>query len=215
LPEIIVQTGQLDAQAQLASKSAAAAQADVERSIGVALDRVASSAKALSAGLRTGTDATSAAGLGGALLKPLDEFLAAVDALVAATPAPGTARKRSADLSVAHQRVRETALVLDAAVLNQFESLLEARADDLSRQRLTALAAAVLGVLAAALLVWVRMPRRAIRRLPVTDAPGAKGGRDISGDTGDLAPHLVDARNLINPDLVHVGNAATPAKHRR
>lgn len=221
VPEVIVSESQVDALAP-AVRGANRDQGTVSQ-IAVAQDRMAKATEAINVGLRTGGDATMSDSLGRNLLRPLDEFVAAVDAMAKASTAltlgTGTA---PGEIDTGHQRVHKAALALDSAVLIELGSLLDQRADELAAERRTALIASVLGVLGAALLLWFLLPSAATSRASVMDdaeAHQAGAGReradadDLRPDEPDPESDLVDARRLIAPELVHVGRGVQ-AKHR-
>jgi hypothetical protein len=222
VPEVIVSEGQVDALAPQMG-GVGGEQGTVSR-IAVAQDRVAKATEAINVGLRTGADATMSDSLGRDLLRPLDEFVAAVDAMAKASTeltlgtgaAPG-------EIDAAHQRVHKATLALDSAVLDELGSLLDQRGDELAAERRTALIATVLGLVAAALLLWFLLPSAATSRAPGMD--DAEAHEDSAGhewvDTDDRRPDepdretdLMDARELLAPELVHVGRGVQ-AKHRR
>ena len=85
VPDVLLDTGQLGAMAHGATTAPSTRVAGAAPQIAVVQDRVARSTEAISLGLRTGADGTSSDTLGSTLLKPLDEFVAAVDGLVKAS----------------------------------------------------------------------------------------------------------------------------------
>lgn len=155
LPEVIVNAGQLVAQARIAD-------AKTNRNppgAAIARDRVATAANTISVGLRSGTESVASASADMTLLKPLDEFGAAIGAIVRASSAPdlSTATARS-EIEAAQRALQSAALVLSSAVLNSFDGLLAERADRLSGQRRNVLIAGVMALLAAIALFWLRLP---------------------------------------------------------
>jgi hypothetical protein len=202
VPDVLVSAGQLSALAQRVTVTPNARVAGAVPQIAVAQDRLASSAEAISLGLRAGNDATRSDTLGSAILEPLDDFVAAVDALVKASTALSVSKGgAAAEVDTAARKVSDTALALDAAVIAELDTLLERRADDLVGDRRLAVAAGLTALIAVALVPWLRR-RRTI------SAP-------TKGADGPPAPNVVDARELIAPDLVSVGRAAASAGARR
>ena len=223
MPEVIVSTGQLGALAQGAAAGSNSRVAGAAAQIAVAQDRVASAAEAISLGLRTGSDATTSDTLSRTILKPLDEFVAAVDALVkASTALAAWGRGAPAEVDATYRRVHETALALDSAVLDQFDSVLEQRGEDIAGQRRAALLAALVALLAAVILPWLRLPGRVTPSARGSEEAGQVGRRGepfTPSATGpseaEPAASVVEARHLISPEPVHVGRVAMPTRQGR
>jgi hypothetical protein len=193
VPDVIVNAGQLDALGHAASGRPHGLPDDTDARLAVARDRLASAGAAVSAGLRmgTGTASTDPGDLN--LLRPLDEFVAAVDELTRA--GTGTATDQAGAVDSAWKRVRQAALALDTAALDKLDALLRSRTDELAAQRRTALATGVLALLGtAALLFLLVLPGRRARATrtaqPAPDRlarydPGLDGaGRDHAGRDG-------------------------------
>ncbi len=231
VPDVIVNAGQLSALVDAAA-GRPRGQADADGRIAVARDRLSTAGAAVSSGLRmgTGTDGHDPGDLN--LLRPLDEFVAAVDELTRATPTPDQA----GTVDAAQARVRVAALALDAAALDKLDALLRARTDEVMGQRRTAVAAGVLGLLGtAALLLVIVLPRRrppAARQVvepsrpaPPDDRYGAdRYGADRYGADRYGAPGIADdsrRAELVRrsdvvpaPDLANSGRGPAPRQPR-
>jgi hypothetical protein len=194
VPDVLLDAGRLGALAFGATSAPNTRVAGPEPQIAVVQDRVARSTEAISLGLRTGTDGTSSDTLGNNLLKPLDELVAAVDGLVRSSTSLATGNKAApAQVGTATNLVNETALALGNAVLGEFDALLEQRADDIAGQRRNAVIALVIAVVVAVVLPW-------FRRIP---------GRRRADRTTLSTPDIVDARDLLGPELVTSGSKSS------
>jgi len=193
VPDVLLDVGQLGSLAFGATTAPNTRVAGPAPQIAVVQDRVARSTEAISLGLRTGADDTSSDTLGSGVLKPLDELVAAVDGLVRSSTSLATGNKAApAEVRAATTVVNETALALGEAVLGEFDTLLERRADDLASERLTAGIAIVIAVMIAVVLPW-------LRRIP---------GRRRADRAALSTPDIVDARDLLGPELVTSGPKA-------
>jgi hypothetical protein len=159
------------------------------------------------------------------LLRPLDEFTAAVDELsqaVAGTGVPDSAARERID--AADTKVKAKALALQGAVLDAFDTRLGERVDGYAAQRRALTLAAVIVVLAAVTLLWLRAAGRAVP--PPVEVPDASG-QDVAGrhsypgaddDAAQGAapriPDLVDVRDLLAPQLARAGRAVRGGDQR-
>lgn len=199
IPDVLLDTAHVGALAHGASAAPNSRVSGRNPQIAVVQDRVARSAETISLGLRAGSEATGSDSLGAAVLKPLDEFVAAVDGLVKASTGLSTnSTTAKAEVDTATGEVSATALALGAAVLDEFDDLLERRADDIASQRRGAALALVIGLLALAAMPILLLRSRATRRVRSGPPPPAD---------------VVDARDLIRQEPVLAG--AAPAAPRR
>jgi len=204
LPDVVVNAGQVSALAGLPAPATAPsgrAPSGTDTRLVVAADRLARAAAAVNTGLRasTGPGANEAVDLD--LLGPLDEFSAAVDTLSQTANAGHPADQ----IDAANTRVKRTALALQSAVLDAFDTQLRTRADGYTGQQRVLVLAALIIVLAAAALLWLRVP--AFVRWPVRRRADGIPGRhsqpaeEEPAEPGGAAriPDLVDARDLLAP----------------
>jgi hypothetical protein len=205
VPQVIVDAGQVAALAGPARSD--------DTQLAVAQDRINRSAQAISMGLRVAAGA-STKDLN--VLGTLDEFAAAADAMgqtARALNTPGSTARTEID--AAQRRLHIAALTLETAALNAFDSLLKQRATRYSDRRATTAFAGLLAALAAATLLWLRLPGAAVAHTRSGEARGedTDDGDDYRAEPaagsneGDEVADLVDARQLLAPELVHVGRA--------
>jgi hypothetical protein len=181
--------------------------------LAVARHRVATNAEAVVTGLRKAIDATDSSTLGPNLTTQLDQFQGAVDRFVPPTVIAQLAtRVDTRGMPADAQGVRDSALALAATVLTELDALLRQRQDRLADQQVyTAGAAAV--VLLAGILLLVALV--AVRR-PVIDAEPVLDPTQRSTDESEpAATNLVDARDLLIEELIHVGRAVRPRARKR
>ena len=204
LPEVVVDAGQVDALAVFAP----------DPRLSVAEDRLTRAAGDASTGLRSGSDQVATYAVDLNLLKPLDEFTAAADTMGQAAAALDTPASAPDRVDAARADLASRTLVLEAAVLDTFESRLSVRAAGYAGQRRLLVLSALAVVLAATALLWLALPRRvAVPRPRTAPAGGLSGGlsgglpeaaegrhsQPVATDrTGNL-PDLVDARELLTP----------------
>jgi hypothetical protein len=198
IPDIIVDGARysdlayLTVQRKLAGQVAQIAALDTAR-----LD-VTESAADLEDGLEKAFDATSSDTLGPAMLRELDNFRTAVDALAPPTSPvqPAAVKLDPGVISNNQEDLQRTALDLDKAALGQLETLIGKRISSALRMLVVAVVALVLGLaLAVALVVWLPTRRqRAVSTAPPSPPPARPAGRhgDRRGD-----PDSVDARELV------------------
>lgn len=159
---------------------------------------VTESASDLEDGLEKAFDATSSDTLGPAMLRELDNFRTAVDALAPPTSPvqPASVKLDPGVISNNQEDLQRTALDLDKAALGQLDVLIGKRITGVVRVLVVAVLALLLGLaLAVALVVWLPARRqRAASAVPPTPPPARPAGRhgDRRGD-----PDSVDARELV------------------
>jgi hypothetical protein len=159
--------------------------------------QVSEAAGDLEDGLEKAFDATRSDTLGPAMLRALDNFRTAVDALAPRTAplAPTSVRLDPAVVLNAQEDVQRTALELDQAALGQLDLLLSGRISAAVRQLVLAGLAVLLGVaLAVGGAVWLPARRRAAAQPqpppPPPVRPAARHGDRRDADS-------VDARDLV------------------
>lgn len=167
--------------------------------IAVAQDRVATAAQAVTVGLRTDTGAPTGSGADLGLLEPLDEFSAAVGAIVQVSTADPSDSSARGAVDAAQARVQKAAAALVPALLTSFESILQRRAEALDAERITAATAGIVALLAAAALLWLCLPRSS------TGPGGGRGPRGAGVADIERTGDLVDARDLLAAELAHMG----------
>ncbi len=219
VPEVIVNAGRIVALGPTARRG----QADARSQLAVASDRIAQASNAINAGLRMSADSAQGGAIDLALLVPLDEFAASVDAfgkttvaLPTSDSAPAVSDSAVAELAAAHRRLHRAAIALDSAVLASLDGLLDQRGDQVAGQRRNAILAALAAILAGAALLWSGTPgpagagRGASPPADPTSVEGsARPGRRDPDAAGDTAADLISARDL--HDLVQAG----PGRARR
>jgi hypothetical protein len=169
----------------------------------VAVDRLTVAGAAIRDGLRSGTDAHTGDALNLDVLKPLDAFVAAVDALSHAATAHAASGTGAAAVDNAARAVTRTAATLQAAVLAALDAMVADRAADLNRQTQITIGAAVLAILALAgvlAVVWLGSRRPAPRPAPPPPTAGPpppmppplRGGEPVGAGIGQ--PFLLAER---------------------
>jgi len=126
-------------------------------------DRIATAAAAVNSGLGKVVDVTGSRRVSSALLEPLDQFGAAVDAL-APSVAVGTMPPLPQNVAAAAVGVRESAQRLAQTAWSELDALLAGRGEALSERRVYVALGAAAGVLVGALvavLLWRRRRPRA------------------------------------------------------
>ncbi|GEM_PF-6005277 len=207
VPEVLVSAGQVSVLA-LSVDPKARASGVTDPRIAVAQDHIATAAASIGVGLRS-----SAVDL--ALLKRLDEFSAAADALAHASTGDLSSPAAQAAVENARHRLHQAALDLEAAALGAFDSLLAKRADSLATQVWIVLIAGILILLAAVVLFWLRQAGTAAPLSPASNPLGGRqpGTLEPSPLRPSVSPDLVDARQLIGPEAVQRGRPVRT--HRR
>jgi hypothetical protein len=174
LPDVIQGAGQL---ADLLAITAGKRTPLDEVRAAVARDRIATAAAAVNLGLGKVVDVTGSRRVSSALLSPVDQFGAAVDAL-APPLAVVTMPPLPDNVAAAAVGVRDSAQRLSQVVLGELDALLADRSGGLSRQRVYIALAAAVGVLVGAavgVLAWRR--RRDPDAVPAGPAPGQPAAR--------------------------------------
>jgi hypothetical protein len=209
LPDVMTNAGQLGALASTVETPASTRSARplLDPRLTIAKDRLTQAAAEVSTGLRAGTDPGANYTVDLSLLGPLDEFTAAADDLRQAADGldvPGSGANER--VATANAVVKTKALGLESAVLDAFDAQLTADADGYSREHQTLILAAVIIVLAAGALLWLRPPWLIEPRSAVPDEvdQGLEGrhsypaeGPDRALDGTPRVPDLVDARELL------------------
>ena len=176
-------------------------------------DRVARAAAAIDAGLKKSFDATASHTLGSNLIGQLDAFRSPVSALAPgdALAAPSTTRADPAVVAATRIELRTAALALGEATLNELDALITVRENALADARSRAVAAAVVGVVIAACILWLRLPDPG-RAAP---DPGVEPEQSLDAVAYPVERDLVDARELLaDAELIHVGRALRPPARR-
>jgi hypothetical protein len=222
LPDVVAASGEL---ASLAATSEGAPPPRSNRAaapdprLAVAADRLTRSASEVGVGLRAGTDPSANYAIDLRLLGPLDEFTAATDELsqiVAGLDATGGGRDR---IDASNTRVKAAAVALETAVLDAFDTQVSANTSGYGGQRRNLVLAGAVIALAAAALLWLRLPALAPAGVP--EFAGRTGeGRHVHPAEPEEArpdermPNIVDARELLGPELVPAGRGARTRKRQ-
>jgi hypothetical protein len=228
LPEVVVNARQVAALAVATDPPPASARSNPAAArpdprLTVAADRLTQAADAVRTGLRSGTGQATDSPVDLSLLSPLDEFAAATDDLsqaAAGFDVPGSGARDHVD--AASTRVAAAAQALDTAVLNAFDAQLTTRAGGYSTQRRLLVLAGIVIALAVALLLWLRLAGPGERRVRVPEGSdqrlegrhGYPGGDEAVPDGPQRMPDLVDARELLSPELVPAGRAGVRLRKR-
>lgn len=195
IPEVIVDGGRYADLVYLIAQRRQTNQLERLAQLSTARLDVAEASADLADGLEKAFDETRSETLGPAMLRELDNFRTAVDALtprVAPTAAPSV-RLDPAVVGNARDDLQRTALDLDRAALGQLDLLLSARISDATRELVLAGALAVIGVgLVAFGVLWLPARRRAPpgEAPPPARPPGARHGERRDAEA-------VDARELV------------------
>jgi hypothetical protein len=195
IPDVIVDGGRYADLVYLIGQGARSTELERIAQLSTARLDVSESAADLVDGLEKAFDETRSDTLGSALLRQLDNFRTAVDALAPRT-APLVPRSVRLDPNVAANSqvdLQRTALELDRAALAQLDLMLRGRISAAVRQLVLASVALVVGVLlAVGGVVWLPARRAAA---PPAPPPPARPAGSRHGDRGD--PDSVDARDLV------------------
>lgn len=193
LPDVLVAAGRYADLTYLIVRGRQTRQPDRLAELSTARSQIVEPADDLGVGLEKAFDATSSDTLGPALLRQLDHFRTATDALAPRT-APLAAASAQLDptaVDSAQDDVRQAALDLDTVALEQLDLLLAHRAAGTVRQLVLAAVALCVGLLVAVgTALWLRPGGRAGPVPAAVRPPGAK-----HGDRGD--PTAVDASQLV------------------
>jgi hypothetical protein len=193
LPQVLVAAGRYADLVYLIVRGKQTRQPDRLAELATARSRIIEPADDLGVGLEKAFDATSSDTLGPALLRQLDHFRTATDALAPRTAplTPASAQLDPTAVDNAEDDLRQAARDLDTAALEQLDTLLGHRAAAVVRQLVLAAVALLVGLLVAVgAAIWLGPAGRAAPAPPLTRPPGAK-----HGDRGD--PTSVDASELV------------------
>ncbi|HEX6755054.1 MAG TPA: hypothetical protein VF109_03815 [Mycobacteriales bacterium] len=208
LPALLVASG------RLAALVAGPPQAPDPVPAAVAADRLGRAAAELDDSLRRGV-ADGSTAPSSELTSGAGAVRLAADEMAPAAPLIGPPRELLAAgaMVAAQRRLQDAALPLSGSVLDQLDGTLRSREASLGRTRLGLTGIAVLGLLAACTVLWVRLPGRDVTA-PVEEelAPVVRGP---AADDNQVAARLIDARALLREvEVVRVGRAVRSA-HRR
>jgi hypothetical protein len=195
IPAVLVGSGRYSDLAKIVSASESSPEPERLAQLASARSQILAEADDLSAGLEKSFESTDSNTLGPALLRQLDDFRTAVDAVAPRSSPVQPLPAKSLDLAEIERNqdnLQQLALALDAAGLGQLDLLLKARVDAIARQRLYAVAALLAEVVVSAVVVvvWLTLARRA---RSVEPAPRPTAGRHGERPHADS----VDARELV------------------
>jgi hypothetical protein len=193
IPEILVESGQYSDLVKIVLSNGRSTEPERLAQLASARGQITAGADDLSAGLEKSFESTDSNTLGPALLRQLDDFRTAVDAVAprASPVQPSSTAGLDADEIDRNQdNLQRLTLALDAASLGQLDLLLKTRIDAIARQRRYAMAALLAGVVVSAVVVvWLRPAPPPRLAGPAPRPAGRHGER----------PHAesVDARELV------------------
>ena len=193
-------------------------------SIEVTRAQIRSAATAMDDGLRKSFASTRSRTLGSGMLAQIDRLRVATAALAPSSQDVGTANptRTAATERAARLQVRDAALALESAGLDQLDQLLVVRVNAQQSDR-TLVLGATLGGVALALIAWWALGsrRRATADLDDLDdlgddGPADSGGsRDSGSDALEADPTLFEARDLLDAQrLVRVGRAVSARREK-
>ena len=220
LPAVTVNAGQVTALAHVIDLSTTPSSSRrtgiPDPRLTVAQDRLSQAADEVTSGLRSSGDSAPNYPVDLSLLGPLDEFAAAVDELnqtVAGLTVPNSGARNRID--AANDRVQKAGLTLQTAVLNTFDSQVSGQVDSSAGQRRTLVIAGIVIALTAAALLWLRVPGAAPVEGPEEPAQPLRPPSTYPREPEpEPIPDLMDARDLLAPELVHMGRAVRTRKRR-
>ncbi len=192
LPEMLVSSGRYADLVKIVSAAGQLTEPDSLAQLASVRSQILGSADDLVAGLEKSFESTTSNTLGPALLRQLDNFRTAVDAVAprALPVQAGPALRDPAVVESDQDTLQRVALALDSAALGQLDALLKTRVDTISRDRLYAMAAMLAGVLvSAAVVVWLGPTSRSAPAEPPPRPTGRHGERP--------GAESVDARDLV------------------
>jgi methyl-accepting chemotaxis protein len=216
---VLVDSGQMADLVWLESKAKATTEA--EGRVFAARDRVAQAAAAIDTDVKTSFGATQSTTLAAHLAAPLDQFRSAISGFAPVT----SLAELSVNLSdpqpvyAARSQVEGAGSRLQVTMFDELDQLLQARQDDLHRQRQRGFAAVGVAAVAVGWIGWILLPaRRTSDSAQTTDEAAAlDGGRHRAAGIGededpdpadDGLTDLMDARELLAMDeLTRVGRA--------
>ena len=160
LPDAIVNAGQVSALAASTqpapTPARSAGTAPRDPAVAVVADRLARAVTDIGTGLRAGTDPGANYAVDLNLLKPLDEFTAAADALGQTAAGLDVAGSGARDrIDPANALLQTKALALQTAVLDAFDAQITANSGGSAGQRRLLILLAVIMVLAGGGLLWL------------------------------------------------------------
>jgi hypothetical protein len=202
---VLEDSGQMADLVWLESKVGPKGTTEAEGRVFAARDRVAQAAVAIDTDVQTTFGATQSTTLAAHLAAPLDQFRSAISGFAPVT----SLAELSVNLSepqpiyAARSRVESAASSLQATMLDELDQLLQARQDELNRQRQRGFAAVGVAVVAVGWIGWILLPAR---RAPDT-AQTTDEAEDLD-PAADGLTDLIDARELLVMDeLTRVGRA--------
>jgi hypothetical protein len=202
VPDVIVAAGRYADLVYLVVGANQTRQVERIGQLSTARQVVLSSAADLEDGLEKAFDATRSDTLGPELLRPLDNFRTAVDALAPRNGplAPATVKLNPAVVASAAADLESRSITLNRAALGQLDDLIGTRLSADSRALLVAAVGLAVGVLLAAAAIWWLVRQPSGGGTPPAQRPVARhGGRD---------PASLDARELV------ASNGMTVAQRR-
>jgi methyl-accepting chemotaxis protein len=217
---VLVNSGQMADLVWLASKLAPKDTTQAEGRVLAARDQVAQAAADIDTNVQTAFEATQSTTLAARLAAPLDQFRTAISGFAPVTSLAELSVNLSAPLPIyaARAQVESTGSRLQATMFDQLDQLLQARQDELHRQRERGFAALGVAVAAIGWIGWILLPERrgsdAARAADEADA--LAGGRHrAAGIRDDEDPDpaddgfmdLMDARELLMEELARSGRA--------
>jgi hypothetical protein len=193
IPAILVDSGRYADLVTIVSSSRRSMEPESLAQLASVRSQILAGADDLSTGLEKSFENTDSNTLGPGLLRQLDEFRTAVDAVAPrASPlqAAPAASLKPTEIERDQNNVQRVALALNAAGLSQLDLLLKARVDAIARQRLYAVAALLAGVaMSAAVAVWL-LPRRRRGSVEPAPRPAGRHGERLSAES-------IEARELV------------------
>jgi hypothetical protein len=214
LPDATVNAGQVSALAATTPPAPIPARspgtAPRDPALAVAADRLARAVTDIGTGLRAGTDPGANYAVDLNLLKPLDEFTAAADALGQTAAGLDVAGSGARDrIDPANALLQTKALALEAAVLDAFDAQINANSAGSTGQRRLLILLAVIMVLAGGALLWLWWWLAGLGRRGAERA--GRHGYPSEGDDGldgpPTTPDPVDAFDpRRQPQLVRPGH---------
>lgn len=201
---VLVDSGQMADLVWLGSKVAPKGTTQAEGRVLAARDQVAQAAAAIDTDVQTSFGATQSTTLAADLAAPLDQFRSAISGFAPVT----SLAELSVNLSqpqpiyAARSQVESAGIRLQATMLDELDQLLQARQDELHRQRQRGFAAVGIAVVAVGWIGWILLPpRRAPDSAQTTDE-----AEDLD-PVDDGLTDLMDARELLIEELTRSGRA--------
>jgi hypothetical protein len=223
VPDLIIDAGRAEDIALLTEHGGANGRTD-DVAATVAESEVRDEVTSIDDGLRKSFAATTSRSLGPGMLGQLDRLRDTATSLAPPTSEVGAPRqpRQAADVAGARAKVRDAALAIEQAGLDQLDALLKDRASGLESTRLLAAGAGVLGLLLAASVAWVRISRRRAERarsVRTTSTPDADAARSSSPSSASSAANAVadvlDQRPADRRQLARAGRSGDPGQDAR